>query len=373
MKYDPKIYSTSNLYAPTREALLAYGSALEENSIVEVFEKRFADYHGAKYCVAFSTGFWALVSAIIIKAKEGKRNVLMPSMTYRRLADVVNWAGLTPSFVDIEPESLSMDPKCLENAIDEDTALVLPVHPIINCCAVDELIGITQTANVPILFDAVESVHETYKGQRIGSFGVGEVFSLHASKLINGVEGGYVCTDSADFASALRSMREMGVKKNMRSLSDSSSSNSDYVQADIHPVHCAYALAGLDELNSNVAHNQENYNRYKELLAASDQFRLKEFNEDETTSYKNIVVEVTESRQVSRDEIVARLNAKGIGARAHYYPALHNKTTSYQQIIPDLPVTDHHKVLYLNLPCGQRFNAELVQAVVAELHKATVE
>ncbi|KZX80818.1 hypothetical protein A3715_36840 [Oleiphilus sp. HI0009] len=360
MKFDHKIYSTSNLFKPSSGELESYFDHLSRGTIVNLFEDRFRDYHSSQYCLSFSTGFWALVASIIAKTnKGGAKDVLMPSMTYRRLADVVNWTGMVPKFIDIDPNTLALSVDKLSQSIDQDSALILPVHPIVNCCPVQQLIDVGRQHNVPVLFDAVESVHETVSGKRVGSFGVGEVFSLHASKLINGIEGGYVCTDDQEFFDKLKSI----------TTTSSSKYRLPYIQADIHPLHCVYALAGLDAIERNVSHNRQVYEAYEQQLKGHPFVRLLHFDQSEQTSFKNIVVEFTETSPVSRDDCVKQLNFLGIQCRAHYYPPLHDKSASYATKKTDLKSTNELKNLFLNLPCGQRFAPENAKSVVVELNK----
>ena len=161
--------STSNLYEPQKERVLEkihtfFGCDNQETPgvVVEELEDKLAQYHCSKYCVAYSTGFWALVSTVINKIEEGKTEVLLPSLTYRRLADVVHWAGGTPTFVDIKKGDLSISPLAVQKHISKNTGLILAVHPIVNCCDVEKLIEVAEEHQTPIVFDAVESVHETF-------------------------------------------------------------------------------------------------------------------------------------------------------------------------------------------------------------------
>lgn len=354
---NPKNLSTSNLYEPNPETVCGYledSLCARNKSLVNLFEERFAAYHNAQYCVSFSTGFWALVAAILCKCIEGKNHIIMPSMTYRRLADVVCWTGKIPFFVDIEADSLAISPAAIKKSITNETGLILAVHPIVNCCDVMDILELGKEFSVPTLFDAVESVHETYRGKRIGSFGVGEVFSLHASKLINGVEGGYVCTDDSQFEKKLRSVKKLSTSKIVPI----------GIQGDINPLHCGIALAGLDELSFNISHNQTIYLAYKTKLNALDGIKLLEFDPLQQTSFKNIVVEVEENCPLNRDELVKQLNELNIFARPHYYPPLHQKKMAYKTLKGDLSISNLMAPKFLNLPCGQRFTVDLVDVVV---------
>lgn len=360
--YFDKTLSTSNLYLPDfdRVAMLLVDnrpSSDNEYPLSTILESRLCDYHDAEHCVLYSSGFWALVAAIKLKAIDGKSNVIIPSMTYRRLADLVHWAGKIPVFVDVYEDGLAVSVEAVREAIDKDTALILGVHPIVNCCHVDSFIELSAEMNVPVIFDAVESVHETYKGRRVGSFGVGEVFSFHASKLINGCEGGYICTNETAFANDLRSFREFCVVN---------SAAGKVFGLDARPIdgHAAFALAGLTEIDQNVAHNREIYSAYKRYLAGVRGLRLLEFDEKEQTSYKNIVVEVMDDYPVTRDILVGFLNNEGLLARSHYDPPLHAKEYSYAVAVKGMVNTNKLRTRFINMPCGSMVTVGDVEIIV---------
>jgi len=341
-----KILSTSNLYEPKIESIFDLVDSFSDDSgelieglAIQNLEDRLCKYHKSKYCVSFNSGFWALVASIVSKSIEGRDEVIMPSFTYRRLADVVYWTKHTPVFVDINTDNLSISTNAVREAVTSNTALILAVHPIVNCCNVNELINISKEYDIPIVFDAVESVHETYYGKRIGSFGVGEVFSLHASKLINGIEGGYVCTNDQYLSERLQSFREgdgIGMSSKMN---------------DIHAI---VSISSLSEINHNVEHNKSIYVQYKLMLSMIPSVRLLEFDEREQTSYKNIVIEMIDGSPISRDKLITFLNKKNILARAHYFPPLHLRCTGYKTINADMANTEFSAARYVNLPCGSR-------------------
>lgn len=360
--YFDKVLSTSNLYLPDfdRVATLLLNhrpSGDNEYPLSTILESRLCEYHNAENCVLYSSGFWALVAAIKLKATGGKSNIIIPSMTYRRLADVVHWTGMKPVFVDVYEDGLAVSVEAVREAIDKDTALILAVHPIVNCCDVDSFIELSARENVPVIFDAVESVHETYRGKRVGSFGVGEVFSFHASKLINGCEGGYVCTNETGFATDLRSFRDFGFV---------SSPAGNVYGLDARPVdgHAAFALAGLMEIDENVSHNKDIYSAYKEYLVSVHGLKLLEFDDNEQTSYKNIVVEVMDDYPVSRDTLVSFLNDEGLLARSHYDPPLHAKEYSYDVATRGMVNTNKLRSRFINMPCGSMVTTGDVEMIV---------
>ncbi|MDE2372054.1 MAG: aminotransferase class I/II-fold pyridoxal phosphate-dependent enzyme [Burkholderiales bacterium] len=353
--------STSNLVRPDIERFLGYGRELYAGvPLVERLESRLAAYHGTKHAVAMANGFWALALAIRALALPGRSEVVMPSLTYRRLADIVAWVGLVPHYCEVEPETLAISAATARPCINERTALLLGVHPIVNCCDVEGLVALARETGLPLMFDGVESMHETVRGRRIGSWGRAEVFSMHASKLVNGFEGGYVTTDDDALAARLAAARDRGVD-------DERAPAELGVSSRLQGLHAAMTLAGLDELDAQVLRNRERYRVYQAELARLPGIRLLAFDETEQTSFKTIVVELLDDWPLTRDRTVQALNREGVLARAYYAPPLHRKTTSYATVPVELPLTDRLAQRYLLLPCGDRVDADAIRGTVALL------
>jgi dTDP-4-amino-4,6-dideoxygalactose transaminase len=359
--YDVPI-STSNLYCPNMDRVAEYSRPITDprqssqpGAVAAQLEERLAEYHSASHCVTFSSGFWALVVSQALVSLPGHDEVLIPSFTYRRLADAVHWAGKTPVFVDIEPDTLAMSVESTREQIGDRTGLLLAVHPIVNCCDADAFTDLSEDSGVPLVFDAVESMHETVGGRRVGSFDAPEVFSLHASKLVNGLEGGYVCTEDEGLAAELREVRAHGQVRG--------GTGPPGMNAVLADGHAAFTLASLDELDQNVEHNHRIYEAYRTGLTAVDGVRLLEFSADQQTSFKNIVVEVEPGYALTRDTLLEILNGERILARAHYDPPLHRKSYKFPTLGTGLSNSDQARGLYLNLPCGARVSTADVELV----------
>lgn len=364
--FDPPV-SCSNLVEPEYERFLEYSRTFfdarrytNDGPLVRELERRLAAFHATARCVSFSSGFWALVLAIRALAIPGREEVVMPSLTYRRMADVIGWTGLVPRFCEVDRESLAISAATARPAMGPNTALLLAVHPIVNCCEVDALEELATEQGVPLLIDAVESCYETYAGRKVGSFGRAEAFSLHASKLINGFEGGYVTTNDDELASRLLFMRGFGFSGHDNVLHLG-------VNAKLNEIHAAVALASLDDLEDQVERNRARYRQYQEQLAGIPGIRLLEFDETERTSFKNIVVELCDDWPLEREATVAALNAEGMLARAYYSPALHRKSYSYEVRHGDLPVTDQLAGRFMLLPCGARVDVGDIATITSFL------
>lgn len=344
---------TSNLVRPDFDKFLGYSKVFldshqytDNGALAKQLEQRLAAFHQTEFCIAFCSGFWTLALAIMALARPGKNEIVMPSFTYRRMADIAAWTRLKPHFCDVEEDTLANSAASVRPCINENTALILGVHPIVNFCDIDGLVDLAKENNIPLLFDSVESVYESSAGRKIGCFGTAEIFSLGASKLVNGFEGGYLTTNDAQLAERLALMRKFGFNDRDNVAVPSG------LNAKLNEIHAAMALAGLDDIEDQVVRNRERYLTYKRLLAPLKGIRLLEFDESHHPGYKNIVIEILEDWPLSRTDTMSILNAEMILARAYYTPPLHRKRMAYPHVPVELPVTDRLAERYVLPPCG---------------------
>ena len=359
-----RVRGTPNLVRPNVELLLTYSREFFEarrytnaGPLVRRLEARLAHMHGVKYCVAFANAFWAIVMTIRSLALEGRSELVMPSLTYRRLADIVSWTGLTPHFCEVNKNTLAMDPKFAVKAINERTALLLAPHPIVNNCDVAGMEELSAKTGIPLVFDSVESAMETYRGTMIGGFGKAECFSMHSSKLINGFEGGYVTTNDAVLAERLGYVRGFGFAEEDKVVALG-------LNAKLNEVHAAMALAAIDDLPDQIERNRAKYELYRELLRGVPEIRLLEFDDNEKRCYKTIVVELLDSWPLSRGRTIDILHAEGALVRPYYSPPQHLKKMAYETIAEDLSETERLAERFLLLPCGAHVDEDDISQVV---------
>lgn len=361
------IRSISNLVRPDVERFLSWSKVFHDahqytdhGAVERELEKRLALFHDVEYCVSFAGGFWGLVLAMKCLALAGKTEVVMPSLTYRRLADIVAWAGLVPHFCEVDPVTLAITAETAARCINENTALILGVHPIVNCCDVEGLERLSEETGIPLLFDAVESVYESVNGRKVGSFGQAECFSMQSSKLFNAFEGGYVTTNDSALAARLRDMRHFGLR-------DDGTVDAIGIDAKQNEIHASMALAALEDVDAQVERNRRRYQTYKRLLAVVPDVRLLPFDESERCGYKNIVIELLDGWPVSRERVLAILHAEHLLSRPYYYPPLHQKRTDYRTIAGDLSATEQLAQRFLMLPCGHFVDEADVAKIVTLL------
>jgi dTDP-4-amino-4,6-dideoxygalactose transaminase len=357
--------STSNLLQPDFARFMTYSDLclqarqyIDGGPAVQLLERRLAEFHQAAHCVTFCSGFWALALTIAALALPGKREIIMPSLTYRRMPDIAAWLGLTPRFCEVETDTLAASAATVAAQISDDTALILAPHPIVNCCDVSGLMQLAHERGLPLLFDSVESVYESMAEGRVGSIGHAEAFSLHACKLINGFGGGYITTNDPSLARQLASLRHYGMDEHGEVTVPHG------MNACLNEMHAAMALASLDDVEQQVQRNRERYQTYRSGLTGLPGIRLLDFDERHASGYKNIVVELLDDWPLSREQTIRILNAEKILARVYYSPPLHRKAMDFANIPEPLPVTERLAERFVNLPCGHLVSPGDIEQIV---------
>ncbi len=177
---------------------------------VREFEERFAELAGAKEAVAVSSGTDADILALAVLYDFGaKRNdeVIVPALSFVGTGNAVLHAGFKPVFVDIERETLNIDPSKIEKSITKKTRAIMPVHLMGKPAKMDIINKIAKRHNLYVIEDAAEAHGAEYKGKNVGQWGDMAAYSVYLAHIITTVEGGIITTDKEEFAEILRSLR----------------------------------------------------------------------------------------------------------------------------------------------------------------------
>ena len=165
------------------------------------FEEEFADYNGSKYCVAVNSGTSALHVALLSLGIGPGDEVITVSHTFRATVSAIRYCGATPVFVDINPETYTMDPLQLENKINNNTKAIIPVHIYGNMCDMDAIMPIANKHNVPVIEDSSQAHGSELNGKKSGTFGKIGTFSFYPGKGLGALgDAGCIVTDDYDIA-----------------------------------------------------------------------------------------------------------------------------------------------------------------------------
>lgn len=324
------------------------------------FERRIAEIAGVKHCVAMCNATIAL--EIVIRALGLKGEVIVPSFTFVATAHALQWLGITPVFCDIDWKTYNLDPSLVESLITPRTTGIIPVHVFGRPCNVDALQEIATRRGLKLIFDSAHAFGCSYKDRMIGGFGDAEVFSFHATKFINTMEGGAVVTNDAQLAAKLRLMKNFGFAHYDRTELIGTNGKMNEVSA-------AMGLTNLESMDEFIAVNLKHYKQYRDELAGLEGISLLSFDENERSNYQYVVLEVDEVKTgISRDQLLAVLHAENVLARRYFYPGCHRMEpyrTLYADVQFSLPQTEHLAEQVLTLPTGQAITPEIISVVCA--------
>lgn len=186
---------------------------LSGGKLVRRLEEQFAQLTGTKEAVALSSGTDADALAMAVLHDFGAKRadeVIVPSLSFVSTGNSVLQAGFTPVFVDIERETLNINPAKIEEAITDRTVAIMPVHLMGKPAEMDTINTIAQKHKLVVIEDAAEAHGATYKGRNVGTLGDMAAYSLYVAHIITSIEGGVVVTDREDYAEVLRSLRSHG-------------------------------------------------------------------------------------------------------------------------------------------------------------------
>jgi dTDP-4-amino-4,6-dideoxygalactose transaminase len=207
--------NVTKTYLPELEEYCSYLSKIWESGhvtnhgpFVNQLEEELKKYFQVKHVFCTCNGTIAL--QIAIKALELKGEVITTPFSYVATTSTIKWEGCEPRFVDIDPETLCIDPKQIVAAINSKTTGILPVHVYGYACDVEALQEIARKNSLRLLYDAAHSFGVKYKDRSILEFGDISVLSFHATKLFHTIEGGAIITQDDELAHKISYLRNFG-------------------------------------------------------------------------------------------------------------------------------------------------------------------
>lgn len=326
---------------------------------VDRFEKELADYTGVKRAIAVVNGTAALHIALKVAGVENDEEVLMPSMTFVATANAVSYLQAIPHFVDIEEETLGIDPFLLEthikkigvikdhNLYNKETGrrikAVLPMHTFGHPVDLDPLMEICEKYNLVLVEDAAESLGSYYKGKHTGSFGLISAMSFNGNKIMTTGGGGAILTNDdrlADYAKHLTTTAK--VPHSWHYVHDEIGFN--YRMPNIN---AALGCGQLEKVPRFVEQKRELLYDYKKLLHDMDGVSI--FCERDHSRGNYWLQTLKLDHRHSIDEVLRLLNDNGIMSRPIWTP-LHKLQMYKTMPSADLSVTEQLQNRIINIP-----------------------
>jgi perosamine synthetase len=316
--------------------------------IVE-FEKKIADYIGAKYAIAVNSGTSAL--HLIIRAlgiKEGDKVITTP-FSFVASANCILFERAKPVFVDIDLKTLNVDSKWIEEKIDDKTKAILAVDVFGQPADWDELRKIAKKYGLKLIEDSAEAIGAEYKGRKAGTFGDAGIFAFYPNKQITTGEGGVIITSDEKMAKLCRSMRNQGRGEGDDGLQHERLGY-NYRISDIN---CALGIAQLERLDEILEKREAVAQMYNERLKDMQGVKIPYVAPQVKMSWFVYVIRFDDTyTKEDRNGILQKLEKKGVGC-GNYFPPIHLQPF-YREIFGyregDFPVTEKVSKSTIALP-----------------------
>ena len=273
-------------------------------------ERELKQFLGCGELALFTNGHLALENVIEAFGLHGE--IITTPFTFASTTHAIVRCGCTPVFCDIDPKTYTLDPEKLEALITDKTVAILPVHVYGNLCDVDRIGEIAARHGLPVIYDAAHSFGVFRNGVSSACFGDAAMFSFHATKVFNTVEGGAVCCHSAEIQRRLCDLKNFGIHDE---------ETVAYVggNAKMNEFCAAMGLCNLRHLQEEIEKRRLVAQRYDERLGGVPGLQLNAHPAEIRSNYAYYPV-VFDGFRLNRDEVFARLAENGIIPRKYFYP-----------------------------------------------------
>jgi dTDP-3-amino-3,4,6-trideoxy-alpha-D-glucose transaminase len=326
---------------------------------LEAFEREFADYCGARHCVAVGNGLDALYLILRASGIGPGDEVIVPAHTFIATWLAVSATGAVPVGADVDERTFNLDPACAEAAVTPRTAAILPVHLYGQPADVPALAQVARRHGLLLIEDAAQAHGASCHGKRAGNLGQAAAFSFYPAKNLGALgDGGAVTTDDGELAAAVRLLRNYGSREKYVHERQGVNSRLDELQAALLRV----KLRHLDKWNARRADLAA---RYARELAGLPELAL-----PQTPAWASPVWHLYVVRHPRRDALQQHLQRLGVATLIHY-PIPPHRSAAYQgQRGPArsfFPVTERLAGEILSLPMSPHHSDQEVAAAVAAI------
>lgn len=337
---------------------------LAQGKRVREFEERFAEWVGARYAVAVSSGTTALHVALLAHDIGAGDEVITTSFSFIASANCILYTGATPRFADIDPVYYTIDPAAIEEQITPHTRAIIPVHLFGQPCDMEAIAEIAARHHLAIVEDACQAHGATLHGKPLGAWGAA-CYSFYPTKNMTTGEGGMITTNDAELAARMRLLREHG----MRTRYVHEALGYNFRMTDLQ------AAIGLVQLTRIDAWNEQRRQHAAHLtrrLTGIPGVATPQVRPGATHVFHQYTVALAQ-----RDQVIAGLTEQGIGYGIYYPTPIHQQqiyqARGYTDVLPASEAASH-KVL--SLPVHPALTEteldQIADAVIATVREAAL-
>jgi hypothetical protein len=335
------IYVTRPTLAPLSDvtALLEQvwesGVMTHNGPLVQRFERECIEHLGLNRMVAVTNGTIAIQMAI--RALELEGEIITSPFTFVATINAILWERCTPVFVDIDPETLNIDPQKIPAAITSKTVAIMPIHVFGNPCEVDKIQAVADAHGLKVIYDAAHAVGVDYGGQPLLNYGDISATSFHATKMLNTAEGGGCVAKTEELHERLKEIRFFGYNDRKEIVRNG-------FNGKLTEVHAAVGIANLKYLPQALADRKKKYMLYRLALESCPGVAFQKINKSCNYSYFPVIL----PSEAMLLKVEHALRNQNIFSRRYFYPSVNR----YTELVPynPIPVSEDIAMRILCLP-----------------------
>lgn len=326
---------------------------------LEELENSLASYLNVPEVVGVSSGTDALILSLRLRNIGPGDEVITVSHSFVATASAIKLVGATPVFVDVEEETMLMNPALLKKVVTPRTRAVMPVHLNGYPCNMDPIVDFCREHDLTLIEDCAQAIGASYKGKSVGSFGIG-AFSLHPLKVLSACgDAGFITVQNKEDAEQLRRLRNLGLINR---------DNCGYISSNsrLDTMHAAILLVKMKHLNQWIKARRMHAQAYRTAFAG----KVMLAKEDASCKgvYSAFVI-----RHLERDRLLAELHRRGIDAKVHYPLAIHQHDAFTHFKALSLPVTEKIVSEIFSLPVTPELSESGRKQVITGLQEGLKE
>jgi len=319
-------------YLPSKEKYIQYVNGIFEKGwltnngpLLLEFEKQLKAFLNISDLLFVGNGTIALQLAI--KALDLKGEIITTPFSYVATTSSIVWEGCNPVFVDIQKDSLNIDPLKIEAVITPKTSAILATHCFGNACDIDAIQSIAAKHNLKVIYDAAHCFGTKYKGKSIFEYGDISTTSLHATKLMHSTEGGIVFAQEKALIERMAYMRNFGHDGPEKF-------NGVGINGKNSELHAAMGLCVLDDVNTIIQRRKTQSGIYDEWLS---ELAIQKPIIEEGCEFNYAYYPILFESEGIMEKVKVALEIESIFARRYFYPSL--SSLDYVKAQPT-PITD---------------------------------
>jgi len=359
------------------------GDWITQGPGVKNFEEVFAEYCGAKFAVAVSSGTAGLHLAALAAGFNHGDEIITSPITFVASANCVLYTGAIPIFADIDEDTICLDVQEVEKHLSSNTRGLIPVHFAGHPCDMPSIWELAVKNNLKVIEDASHAIGASYIHQGI-PFKVGSCahshmtcFSFHPDKHITTGEGGAITTNDEDLYQVLLQLRSHGITKDPEHLIRDDGPWYYEMQElgfnyRITDFQCALGLSQLTKLDGFVARRMEITRSYYEAFRLMDEIILPQQGNNVTSSWHLYIIQL---KTLGRRKVFEQLQKKGLGVQVHYIPVhfhpYYNKKYRFKK--GDFPKAEQYYERAISIPLFPGMSGDDVDYVVGSLTETITE